>query len=109
MFDDIVPVFSTTYMSEGGHPAVMYETTTCCSTGQLRVKPMSRGVGCRTWFLGGAFHDGTGGIFENELSKAASGKVSTTGGSGSGTGLGTRGEGEAAGGSGALKSDPFLT
>ena len=63
-------------MSDGGHPAVMSETTVCCNSDQLRVKPTNIGVTSLTCSLGGAFHDGTEGRSDGERAFAAAGKVS---------------------------------
>ena len=79
LFDSITPVFSMTYMSSGGHPEVIYETTTCCSRRQLRVKPMKRGVLSGTCFEGGKFHFGTGGKSAGDRAEAAKGKLSMMG------------------------------
>ena len=66
---------------------MMYETTTCCSKRQFRVKPMNSGVFSSTWGSGGAFHAGIGGRSAGDFAEAARGKLSTIGGGGSDTGL----------------------
>lgn len=73
------PVFSTTYISEAGHPEVMYETTTCCSNLQFRVNPMKSGVLSGTCSAGGMLQIGIGGSSAAECAAPASGKLSTIG------------------------------
>lgn len=51
------------------------------------MKPMKSGVDSSTCFLGGAFHEGMGGMSEGDLAFAARGKLSTIGGGDSGGGL----------------------
>ena len=67
-------------MSSGGHPAVKYETTVCCSNLQLRVKPMNRGVDTFACGYGGVFQGGIAGMSEGDLAESASGKLSVIGG-----------------------------
>lgn len=67
-------------MSSGGHPAVRYDTTVCCNSLQLRVKPMNRGVDTFTCGYGGVFHAGIGGMSEGDLAESATGKLSVIGG-----------------------------
>ena len=67
-------------MSSGGHPAVKYETTVCCSNLQLRVKPINSGVDSLTCGYGGVFHGGIGGMSKGDLAEAARGKLSLIGG-----------------------------
>lgn len=75
----MVPVLSTTYISSGGQPDVIYESTHCWSSGQLRVKPMNRGVFSGTCQVGGLFHDGTLGR-ELVVKSSRRGKLSLIGG-----------------------------
>src|SRR6266536_179605 len=66
-------------MSSGGHPAAIYERTHCCSMGQLRVKPMKRGVFSGMCGEGGLFHDATAGSLP-VVRSAMRGKLSLIGG-----------------------------
>ena len=57
---------------------MMYDSTHCCSRGQLRVKPMNSGVFSAACGLGGLFHDGIAGSFPFSW-PATSGKLSVMG------------------------------
>jgi len=82
-----VPVFSNTYMSSGGQPAVTHDTTVCCSRFQFRVNPMNKGVFSGTCVFGWTIQGGMGGRSAVECAAAASGKLSITGIGGGGSGL----------------------
>ena len=58
----------------------MYETTTCCSSGQYLVKPIYSRVDSGTCGSGGLFQLGTGGKSAEDLALAAKGKYSGSGG-----------------------------
>ncbi len=73
-------------MSSGGQPAVMYDMTTCCSSGQYLVNPMYSLVFSGTCGEGGLFQEGIGGRSAADFALAARGKYSGSGGGFSGFG-----------------------